>query len=280
MLNDSIYFNREERFFTGTVFPGIVCRENFKYASIFLNLLHQTNSSFPENLKVEWTRDNKTILFFTEYSLKKSGHKFQMANDEIIPGDTPDILFIIRNDGQEYLFAFEGKMYSQCNDLDMKRQLERQLEILKGLSRASNIDIENIYHFGLVPEPMTRSFSGEIKNRMITWERLYHAYSSIYHDDYYLDILKHAIDHYYDLRGISVKKSSGKLPGAIIFSEHIKRGIKRVGRGQGVKGLQNDLNDEPWKTREYEYGIDDDLPKVNWISIDDFINIVSGVKHN
>jgi hypothetical protein len=280
MLDNSIYFNREERFFTATVFPGIVCRNNFKYFSIFLSLLKQADNSIPECLNAEWSRDNKTILFFTEYSFKKSGHKYQKVGEEIVSGDTPDILFLICNNSQKYLFAFEGKMYSQCSSLAMKRQLERQFEILKGLAKISDIKIENIYHFGLVPEPMVNSFSSETRSRMITWEQLYNAYSSAYDDDYYLDVLKHAIDYYYDLRGISVKNSSGKLPGAIIYSEHIKRAIKRVGRGQGVKGLYNDLKDGSWKTREYEYGIDKNLPKINWISIDDFINIVASVKHN
>lgn len=279
MLDNSIYFNREERFFTATVFPGIVCRDNFKYFSIFLKLLKQTDNSIPECLNAEWSPDNKTMLFFTEYSLKKSGHKHQKVGEEIVAGDTPDILFVIFNNNQKYLFAFEGKMYSQCSGLAMKRQLGRQFEILVGLARTSNIKIENIYHFGLVPEPMAKSFSSETRNRIITWEQLYNAYSSSYDCDYYLDVLKHALDHYYDLRGVSVKKSSGKLPGEILFSEHMKRGIKRVGRSQGEKGLQNDLKKGSWKTREYEYGIDDNLPKINWVSIDDFINMVASVKH-
>ena len=39
LMNTELPLNRKERFYTGTVFPMIVCRDNFKYFDVFTSLI-------------------------------------------------------------------------------------------------------------------------------------------------------------------------------------------------------------------------------------------------
>lgn len=39
MLRTELQLNRKERFFTGTVFPMIVCKDNFRHLHLLLSLL-------------------------------------------------------------------------------------------------------------------------------------------------------------------------------------------------------------------------------------------------
>ena len=55
--------NRKERYYTGTVFPALVCAENFKYFDRFLALLNHGGEFF------DVSTDNVNIQFFTEYGL-------------------------------------------------------------------------------------------------------------------------------------------------------------------------------------------------------------------
>jgi hypothetical protein len=269
-----IHFNREERFFTGSVFPGIVCRENFKHFHLLLELLNKIDNRVPVNLEITWTKEKKTIIFYSEYNLKKSGHKHKKLGDPEIQGDTPDILFLIESSGTRYLFALEAKMYVHCSGVDLNDQMLRQKPNLIEIATTAGVSSENIFHFGLVPEPMAKSFSSDFRSKVVTWEMLYNQFSTVVQDDYFGDVLKYSTVNYYDLCGQQLVNSEGKLPGEVIYNEYIKRGVKRVGRKNGVRGFINDISSGLWKNQVYEYGLDEVLPNRNWFNIDDFINSV------
>jgi len=58
--------NRKERFFTGTVFPMITCKDNFAHLHILMSLLGV--SPIPT---IVANPDETNIQFFTEYSLQE-----------------------------------------------------------------------------------------------------------------------------------------------------------------------------------------------------------------
>ena len=67
LMKKELPLNRKERFFTGTVLPMIVCRDNFKYFKRFTSLIDGC-----EELEVSASPDSSNIQFFTEYSLVES----------------------------------------------------------------------------------------------------------------------------------------------------------------------------------------------------------------
>src|SRR4051812_14560041 len=95
LLNQELPLNRKERFFTGTVFPMIVCRNNFEHFSIFLEMI-----GCSEALPVISDPAATNILFFTEYSLVESivGLTRSRFDDSPKIKDTPDVMILIQGD--------------------------------------------------------------------------------------------------------------------------------------------------------------------------------------
>ena len=67
LLNSTLPLNRKERFYTGTVFPMIVCRDNFDNFHIFLEMIGCNCRP-----KLPYDQSNADLLIFTEYNLKQS----------------------------------------------------------------------------------------------------------------------------------------------------------------------------------------------------------------
>ena len=64
MLRNELPLNRKEKFYTGTVFPMIVCKDNFKHLHLLLSLL-----GIPPIPGIVANSNESNILFFTEYNL-------------------------------------------------------------------------------------------------------------------------------------------------------------------------------------------------------------------
>lgn len=62
LIDSGLPLNRKERFFTGTVFPMIVCRDNFKHFTRFTSLIKAC-----EGLEIIAKPSSANIQFFTEY---------------------------------------------------------------------------------------------------------------------------------------------------------------------------------------------------------------------
>jgi hypothetical protein len=126
--------NRKELYYTGTVLPGIVCHDDFRYFHRFLKLLRI------EGLAIDADPSSANIQFFTEYGLAESifgsdtRARFLEAPSE---RDTPDILIFV--DGHSpVLVAIEAKMFDRVSPGELLGQMARQRSILDYLIRCWN----------------------------------------------------------------------------------------------------------------------------------------------
>lgn len=66
LFDSRLPINRKERYYTGTVLPGIICHDNLKHLLRFLKLLGI------KDLKLDADDLSANVQFFTEYGLAES----------------------------------------------------------------------------------------------------------------------------------------------------------------------------------------------------------------
>lgn len=264
-------FNREERFFTGTVLSLLLCGNDFKNLKVITDIM-------APNLKINpiFSSRQKNVLFYTEYNLKKSG--VVSAERESADGDTPDVLFYIFDKGNTYLFAIEVKMFHRPTKEKLIQQMEGQLVILKNLADRKNIPHNHIFHVALLPRKQAQQLSGI----SITWEDILEKYAKVKANNYALEMLRYALDHYDQLvskQSSSKKNNTGRVRGSKISSEHKELGIKYVGcgsRGLHGKRFKQLVVSGDWKSTRFEVTTSEIRPEhENWFTIDEFIKAVS-----
>src|SRR5437879_6336311 len=93
LMAEGLPLNRKEKFYTGTVFPGIVCADDFRHFNVFADLLPGSPS-----FKVDPRPDTATIQFFTEYSPLHSivGDAKARMLDIPASNETPDVAILLR----------------------------------------------------------------------------------------------------------------------------------------------------------------------------------------
>ncbi len=271
-------FNREERFFTGTVLPLLVSGDDFKDLKPLIDLMAPSL-----NLNPEYSDTRKSVLFYTEYNLKKSGYvKTGITRpDESttkIDGDTPDILFYVWDNDKIYLFAIEVKMYHKPTADNLALQLQRQYVVLKALASKANIPVEHIFHYALVPAKTSLSYTN--KSKLLTWEQIYDLYRTKAVNRYAIDALGYALKEYDNL---VAKQTTGKnnstetLSGWDIMNNHEAIGIKYVGCSGGRNGerfLRLAITDK-WKYNSFQITTASTCPNRNWFPIEEFLNAVN-----
>jgi len=127
LMNTNLPLNRKERFFTGTVCPMIVCRDNFKYFNKFTELIPDCGK-----LNIKTGPEDINFQFFTEYSIKESLIGKEKKRFPGLPStkDTPDIIIFV--DGEvKTLIVLEAKMYDSPAKEKLKKQIKNQKVIIK-----------------------------------------------------------------------------------------------------------------------------------------------------
>ncbi|MDD5094111.1 MAG: hypothetical protein PHV74_07015 [Dehalococcoidia bacterium] len=275
MLLTDLPMNRKERFFTGTVFPMIVCKDNFKHISILFSLLGNAQKP-PVIADVAQTN----IEFFTEYSLKESATGDTRRRFVHLPQtkDTPDIVLLI-NGTPRTLIAFEAKMYDVPSVADLNQQMAAQEAILDAIREALKID--TVHHFALLPEPLAEQMDG-LQFPILTWEALQKAYEPVCRGDYFFEMLGIALEMYDKL----VARRSGfglnceeKIPGEQIYDGFRNGTLNKssMGRYGGFKGdqLKQDIVSARWRTFQYETSSKDSSQlNRNWFNVADFVNLI------
>ena len=130
LFDTRLPINRKERYYTGTVLPGIICHDNLKHLSRFLKLLGI------EDLKIDADEKSANVQFFTEYGLAESifGTKTKERFPNFPPArDTPDILIFVGG-ASPHLIAVEAKMFDFVTPKPLSEQMARQKTILDYLS--------------------------------------------------------------------------------------------------------------------------------------------------
>jgi len=279
LMRTELPINRKERFFTGTVFPMLVCRDNFKHFKLFTSLIE----GFDDMHEITSLWD---IQFFTEYSLAESivtRADRDRFRDPPRAKDTPDIVVLLTK-RPKTLLSIEAKMYDVPDAHHLKTQMDNQREHIEYLRHT--LRIERVCQLALLPLELCEQVSYQKNSthyvagseyQIITWEALYQMYKNVCRDDYFLHLLKLALDSYPELKSRSWLSSSCelKLCGREIYEQY-KQGtiaMKTMGRDRGLEGehLKRDIDSGKWKTQQYETSSQECLPSDNWFLIHEFV---------
>jgi len=256
--------NRDEHFFTGTIFPMLVCRNNFQHIDEFLTLINmdcKIASPSPENIKFYAEYNLNTSVFGSARSYFEEDAKFTLSID---------ILFLLRcDDGYVKMVAIEAKMFDKPSASSLRKQMEKQQEQLTMVCK----DDTQLQMVALIPEQQYVNVQQEFDDRntdfqVITWKMIYEAYEKLFPDDYFVKELKFAIDRYCEL----VSCPSGKLTGLCIYRHAQELKGLMIGRHKGLGELQNDIVSGDWKCREYEINHSGEkIGELNWFSVEQFV---------
>ena len=267
--------NRKERFYTGTVLPMIVAKENFRHLPKLLSLLHISN---PPDIRHHV--DTTNIQFFTEYSLLESIVPSSQRHFHDLPKskDTPDVIILLGGP-PKILIALEAKMFDLPNQDELNEQLDAQGKVLESIRKT--LDIQQVFHFALLPEMLAKKMRG-LRYPIISWETIVEAYGPICKGDYFYELLCIALQDYEKL--IAGEISYGKnceehLSGKDIY-DRFKEGKldgSWMGRQGGLRGekLERDLASGKWRSFKYETR-SSPVPESNrnWFQVGEFVKLI------
>jgi hypothetical protein len=276
LLTTELPMNRKERFFTGTVFPMIVCADEFKHFDRLMALMPES-----PGLSIDPDPDKTNIEFFTEYGLMESiyGPSKERFVEPLDYRDTPDIICLVK-DEQKTLIAFEAKMYDRPSREAVEEQMRRQREFVLDYLQVA-LSVKTVLHAALLPQGLLDEFGG-FGYPVITWEAVLDAFAADRRDDYWLRMLRLALSAWPDLVGPGAefsRNADDRLRGSEIMSR-FERGdaeFALMGRNDGLNGgpLEGDLKSGGWRKQVYQVRREGLLPnKRNWFLIADFVDEV------
>jgi len=274
MLRNELPLNRKERFFTGTVFPMIVCKDNFKFLHRLFPLIDCLQA--PD---IVVSPDGTNILFFTEYSLVESLVGASKQRFKRLPKtkDTPDIVILIKS-VSKVLIALEAKMYDSPTVEKLDHQLREQEKILESIQKSLAVD--KTCHYALLPQKLKEQVHG-LSFPVITWEDIYKQYEPVCKGDYFFDLLRVSLEMYDEL--VSPKTASfgqnceERITGRQIYTRFKQGTLHKVsmGRSGGISGdkLNEDIITEKWYSFPYETNSTRPMNR-NWFLIEDFVRLI------
>jgi hypothetical protein len=278
LIAKNLPLNRKERFYTGTVFPMIVGKDNFRHLDPLFRLLDGTSGS---SLTV--SVDSTNTQFFTEYSLRESlsgsGRDFP---DLPSTKDTPDIVVLI--DGHpKVLIAFEAKMFDVPSRQELCLQMAAQAKVLAVIEKTLLVD--SVHHIALLPRELSDRM-GEVPFPILTWESLLDAYRPICAGDHFFELLAIALEDYGKLVSFEVtfgRNNEESIPGHMIYCRFKDGTLLKawMGRKGGLYGskFQADLASGRWRTQEYETRTDTPPGSGrNWFPILEFVSLVDSLQ--
>lgn len=269
--------NRKERYFTGTVLPGLISDNGFVHLHRFLALcgldveIQDANSNPLDGLQ--------PIEFFTEYGFAESVYSAEdraRFDDRPHERDTPDVVIV----GPDWLLAVEAKMYHRPTRGALEEQLARQRVVVDYWARKLALDADRVAHVLLLPDALAQS-RHPLSTPVVTWERVLAAYGTV-GAPYWLGVLRSAIDRYGELASPEPKFRTNADD--IMLGEQIAEGhadgtlvYAWVGRAGGLKGkiFAEDLVTGGWRDQPYEVRVDALDGNANWFPVGEFISATS-----
>lgn len=277
-----IPINRKEKFYTATIFPQIICADNFANISLFLELIPK----FTYQIKISPDLETNNILFLTEYSLKEAlveDHFLKLYKGDYKTKETPDVVILI-TEPEYILILIEAKMFSSSNSVELNDQMNKQRWIVDAFKEVLKIKEENIFHIGLVPQQLIPNKSVLTDYHIVYWEEIVEKYQQIMGNNYFFNVLKIALKKFDSLS--SKNASSGNtyrqnneelLSGLKIVELHNQGKRFWVGRNYGLTGekLANDKSSGEWRNFKYEVNFSsENCPNRNWFSSEDFVKFM------
>jgi hypothetical protein len=197
---------------------------------------------------------------------------FQDDNGMLPTGVTPDLMILI----DKLLIVLEAKMYTQSSAADLETQMNKQKEMLNIVKQTLGIEY---CHFALLPQKLAKRIGKEtLEDGVITWEAIRDLFDPVAKDDYFMTMLKIALDSY-DTLASSFESNYGKNNEKKMTGQEIYNSFKAntleyqfMGRKFGVDGklLKKDLEKDNWKTQNYETR-KTELIKKNWFAVEAFV---------
>ncbi len=273
LLDETLPLNRKERFYTGTVLPGIVCAQLPELARLTALM------GWP-SVDVRDDPQDCGLVFFTEYGIAESAYGPARARFEGLSTarDTPDVVFLVTRP-EPVLFALEAKMFDRPGGGALRKQLDQQLDLLLPLAQrlASwlGVDAVPVVHRALLPpEQMTLHLE---PHQAISWSELRDAYAGIA-PPYWLAMLDEALNRYVDLVTRALPNDDARLSGQAIVSDFQGGSLPYnfMGRHRGLHGpaMREDITTGTWVSTMYQVAVSDPN-NPNWFPIADFVQRVA-----
>jgi hypothetical protein len=278
LIDQELPLNRKERFFTGTVLPMIVCKDNFAHLHVLLEL-----AGCDDSRQVSVIPGQENVEFFSEYSFVESAIGMSGKRFPDLPKvkDTPDIMILIKTNVSKVLIALEAKMYDATTAEALTRQMDDQRNhILAYLEQA--LQLTQVYHVALLPAKLYRRIRAcGFDKKAILWEDLHERYTQVLRHDYFLEMLRIALDRYDELSGKTCSYGANcekTYRGREIY-DACKNGTldaQIMGRNRGLHGpeLRDDIATGKWQTHKYEASSGTKPPNRNWFFVQDFVALI------
>lgn len=275
--NDRLPLNRKERYFTGTVLPGLISDNGFAHLHRFIALCGlDVAIQDPNSNPLDGLQD---IQFFTEYGFAESVYtdadRARFA-DRPPDRDTPDVVIV----GADWLLAVEAKMYHRPTREALEQQVSKQRMIVEYWTRKLSLEPNRAAHVLLLPDALARD-RAPLSVPVVTWEQVLTAYGSV-GTPYWLGVLRSAIDRYDDLASPEPQfrtNADAVMPGAQIVEAHAAGSLTFgwVGRSGGSKGrsFTADIATGRWREHQYEVRAEALPGNPNWFPLSDFIAATS-----
>jgi len=147
--------------------------------------------------------DCANLQVFTEYGLQESIFGAAARQRFTVPPkakDTPDILIFVAARAP-VLIALEAKMYDLPTRQALEEQMRRQREVVVDyLALALRVPAARVVHTCLLPEQLLQDAGYDVLSYpVVTWQALLAEFSKSRGEDYWLAVLRLALDSYPDL---------------------------------------------------------------------------------
>jgi hypothetical protein len=271
LADTGLPFNRKERFFTGTVFPMLVCADNFAHFGRLAELAGL------ERLTVDATPTSANVQFFTEYNFAES---LVGPAKERFPGaptgrETPDVMIYVAG-SRRALLAIEAKMYDRPSTAEMKMQIAAQAKQVSYLAAQLGVEASQVAHVALLPERLASEI-GLLPVRTITWEQIRDTFADVA-PPYFVEVLRVALERYDQLVAprmiVFGANAEQQQAGAALYEMHQRGTLMTpwMGRSGGLHGpkMAKDLAIGAWHTKRYECS-SKTVRNPNWFTVADFV---------
>ncbi|UQA57101.1 hypothetical protein [Polyangium aurulentum] len=270
LADTGLPFNRKERYFTGTVFPMLVCADNFAHFG------RLTELAGLGRIDVDASPTSANVQFFTEYSLAESliGDAKTRFPGAPTRKDTPDVLIYVAAP-RRALIAIEAKMYDRPTTAELNEQLALQAALVRYITGRLEVEDTRIAHVALLPAALASKI-GTLLVPTVTWEHLLETYADVA-PPYFLEVLRVALARHEQLaspRPTFGANAEMKLTGAEIYERHRAGSITTpwMGRKGGLNGaeLTSDIASGTWRVHLYECS-SKPVQNTNWFTVAEFV---------
>lgn len=276
LLKTRLPMNRKERFYTGTVLPGLVASDGFRHLHRLLALCDLDVGP----LEVGSLDELPPIQLFTEYGFGESvvtPEDQTRFRDRPTGLDTPDVVVL----GTDWLLAVEAKMFHRPTTQSLHTQMARQNRLVRYWTETFDLPPDRVRHVLLLPAALKRD-RPQLNSPVVTWEAVLEDYARV-GPQYWLTVLRTALERYDNLKSPELSfgaQKDGMLSGQDIVAQ-FNAGLLEftwMGRQGGLFGaaLAKDVHEGTWRAQPYEVAIEEPLHPKNWFSVKAFVERVNG----